>query len=131
MPLCHSCHKDFPAGTSTCPHCGVAAKPTTGAGNRTQHFGSQPPARPGSVGPGAPSAQAQSAPAANAAAAAAPQVRDFAPGDLTPGTVVGEYRVEGKLGEGGMGAVYSAMHPLIGKKVAIKVISAALCTDQA
>ncbi|MBI4510067.1 MAG: serine/threonine protein kinase [Deltaproteobacteria bacterium] len=49
--------------------------------------------------------------------------------DLPPGTVVGEYQVVGKLGEGGMGAVYSAQHPLIGKKAAIKVISPMLCTD--
>ncbi|MFH0899282.1 MAG: protein kinase [Pseudomonadota bacterium] len=51
------------------------------------------------------------------------------PNDLPPGMIVGEYRVEDKLGEGGMGAVYSAIHPLIGKKAAIKVISPALCTD--
>src|SRR5688500_5143049 len=51
--------------------------------------------------------------------------------DLRPGTVVGEYVVEGKLGQGGMGAVYAATHPLIGKKAAIKVISDALCTDTA
>ena len=42
--------------------------------------------------------------------------------DLTPGTVVGEYRIEGKLGEGGFGAVYRAVHPVIGKAAAIKVL---------
>ncbi|HEY2744786.1 MAG TPA: serine/threonine-protein kinase [Polyangia bacterium] len=49
--------------------------------------------------------------------------------DLRVGTMIGEYRVEGKLGEGGMATVFSAMHPLIGKKVAIKVISRRLCAD--
>src|SRR5262249_46856431 len=34
----------------------------------------------------------------------------------------GNYRVVAKLGEGGMGAVYLAEHPLIGKKVALKVL---------
>ncbi len=42
--------------------------------------------------------------------------------DLQPGQVVGEYRVEGKLGEGGFGAVYRAVHPLIGKTAAIKLL---------
>src|SRR6201990_2853992 len=49
--------------------------------------------------------------------------------DLRPGTMIGEYRVEGKLGEGGMASVFSALHPLIGKRVAIKVISRRLCSD--
>ena len=44
--------------------------------------------------------------------------------DLPPGTACGEYIVERKIGEGGMGAVYGARHPLIGKRAAIKVISA-------
>ncbi|MDI1434156.1 serine/threonine-protein kinase [Polyangium sorediatum] len=42
---------------------------------------------------------------------------------LVPGTIVGEYRIEGKLGEGGFGAVYRAVHPVIGKAAAIKVLS--------
>jgi serine/threonine-protein kinase len=43
--------------------------------------------------------------------------------ELVPGDVVGEYRIEGKLGEGGFGAVFSAVHPVIGKHAAIKVLS--------
>lgn len=43
--------------------------------------------------------------------------------DLAPGDQVGEYRVEGKLGEGGFGAVFRAVHPVIGKHAAIKVLS--------
>jgi eukaryotic-like serine/threonine-protein kinase len=42
--------------------------------------------------------------------------------DIAPGTMVGEYRIEGKLGEGGFGAVYKAVHPLIGKLAAVKVL---------
>ena len=38
------------------------------------------------------------------------------------GATIGNYKVVAKLGEGGMGAVYLAEHPLIGKKVALKVL---------
>ncbi len=52
-------------------------------------------------------------------AVAQPQPSDE---DLPPGTPVGEYVIEKKLGEGGMGAVYGARHPVIGKRAAVKVI---------
>jgi serine/threonine protein kinase len=45
---------------------------------------------------------------------------------LQPGAMVGEYRVESQIGEGGMATVFGAVHPLIGKKAAIKVMSPAL-----
>ncbi|MGE5180474.1 MAG: serine/threonine-protein kinase, partial [Acidobacteriota bacterium] len=41
---------------------------------------------------------------------------------LAPGTDVGGYHVDGELGHGGMGVVYSATHPVIGKRAAIKVL---------
>ncbi|WP_438031633.1 serine/threonine-protein kinase [Sorangium sp. So ce204] len=43
--------------------------------------------------------------------------------ELAPGTPVGEYRVEAKIGAGGFGTVYRAIHPVIGKAAAIKVLS--------
>jgi serine/threonine-protein kinase len=38
------------------------------------------------------------------------------------GSTIGNYVVQGKIGEGGMGVVYVAEHPRIGRKVAIKVL---------
>ncbi|MSP60622.1 MAG: serine/threonine protein kinase [Myxococcales bacterium] len=40
------------------------------------------------------------------------------------GTHISSYRVVARVGVGGMGAVYLAEHPLIGKRVAIKVLHA-------
>src|SRR5215468_9046556 len=40
------------------------------------------------------------------------------------GKTIGNYVVRYKLGEGGMGSVYLAEHPSIGKRVALKVLHA-------
>jgi len=50
--------------------------------------------------------------------------------ELAAGSPVGEYEIEAQIGEGAMGTVYSAVHPLIGKKVAVKVLKPELCANQ-
>jgi serine/threonine protein kinase len=43
--------------------------------------------------------------------------------ELPRGATVGEYAIESKIGEGAMGTVYRAVHPTIGRHVAIKVMT--------
>jgi len=48
---------------------------------------------------------------------------------LEPGQPIGNYRIVQKLGEGGMGAVFEAVHQDIGRHVAIKVLHAQYSKD--
>jgi eukaryotic-like serine/threonine-protein kinase len=45
------------------------------------------------------------------------------------GRVIGNYFVKQKIGEGGMGSVYFAEHPTIGKRVALKVLHGELAAQ--
>ena len=49
---------------------------------------------------------------------------------LDPGDVVGEYVIGDQLGKGGFGTVYRAVHPVIGKQVAIKVLARRYSSDE-
>ncbi len=48
---------------------------------------------------------------------------------LTPGTRLGPYEIVAPLGAGGMGEVYRARDPRLGREVAIKVLPASFCGD--
>ncbi len=48
---------------------------------------------------------------------------------LTPGTRLGPYEILTALGAGGMGEVYRAKDPRLGRDVAVKVLPASLATD--
>jgi serine/threonine-protein kinase len=45
------------------------------------------------------------------------------------GNTIGNYKVTARLGEGGMGVVYLAEHPALGRKAAIKVLRAQMAAD--
>jgi len=51
-------------------------------------------------------------------------------GKLPPGMLVGEYVLDHFLGAGAMGEVYAGHHPVIGKKVAIKILRHELATSE-
>src|SRR2546427_2037726 len=118
MPRCSRCHRDWPADAQVCPADGT---PLHDPAHARTISSSPPPSQPLGVAPTFATPAHAFLPTSAAAAQAATE--------LSPGTDVGEYRIVGKLGEGGMGTVYAAVHPLIGKKAAIKVISPELCTS--
>ncbi|MBL8291038.1 MAG: protein kinase [Bryobacterales bacterium] len=61
---------------------------------------------------------------------ASPAAQLFRPIDaLTSGEMFAQYRVEKKVGEGGMGAVYLARDTKLGRNIALKVLPEALATD--
>src|SRR5438105_1212734 len=137
MPVCGSCGKSWPKDTKVCPGDGTALSPAPGNENPSSQFaptvptgiprvssasGSVPVIKTDppmiSLSPPKPSGQSGAAPEP------VPTSRE-----LEAGMMVGEYKIEQQIGEGGMAVVYSAIHPLIGKKAAIKVISHSLSTD--
>lgn len=59
------------------------------------------------------------------------EVESSSASDLELGEWVGEYVIMRKLGEGGFGAVYEALHPVIGKRAAVKVLHAQYSADEA
>ncbi|MGE0431961.1 MAG: serine/threonine-protein kinase, partial [Planctomycetota bacterium] len=51
------------------------------------------------------------------------------PNDPFIGKKLGNYRIERKLGEGGMGVVYLAMHLVFGSRVAVKILPPLIASD--
>ncbi|HTR52230.1 MAG TPA: serine/threonine-protein kinase [Kofleriaceae bacterium] len=101
MPVCRQCGKQWPDTYAVCPEDGLRL-----------------------------SAISQPTVAGSTGSLALDTARTSADDDLAPGTVAGEYVIEQKLGQGGMGAVYGARHPLIGKRAAVKVISRDLSASE-
>ncbi len=65
---------------------------------------------------------AESSPLAHSPTLVSSPIQDPGTDRLPPGTPVGEYLIERFLGAGAMGEVYAGLQPVIGKKVAIKIL---------
>ena len=146
MPVCPTCSEKAAPGALVCPHDGTPLEPSSHAKSDPHAatvMGSEPapapaPAEPRKGTQAIGGADVAPAPARSAAPAEAAQppvsggaaklnaYNAYKSNDLAkiiPGTMVGEYEVAYKLGEGGMGKVYAAVHPIIGKRVAVKILS--------
>ncbi len=109
MKLCTTCGRRWDGGRAYCPDDGTRLVDDDGPGK---------------------SERTEAVRSAGAAEPAFVQPRGAAEDELKPGDRVGEYVVERKIGIGGMGMVYGARHPVIGKRAAIKILNAKLSADQ-
>jgi serine/threonine protein kinase len=125
MSRCRRCETDYPEHVLICPNDGELLDPNL---RRVASRDDD------ATVPFIPPIRDVSGVAATAVAAAPEAARRPAPrmpdDDLLPdGLVVGEYEIKGRIDAGGMAVVYAGVHPVIGKEVAIKVLSRALSSD--
>jgi serine/threonine-protein kinase len=120
MKVCPTCNREWPADHAACPHDGTRLD--SGATSKDDTIAMQ----------SSPSGSYAVTSAAKRGSPRALQAQSHSQGDeaLLPGQMVSEYKIERCIGVGGMGVVYGARHPVIGKRVAIKVLSNKYSADR-
>src|SRR5687768_10516999 len=63
------------------------------------------------------------------AATANPAVPETNTDDVHPGSRIGGYEIEGIAGRGGMGVVYRARDPQLGRRVGLKLVAPSVTRD--
>jgi serine/threonine-protein kinase len=112
---CQVCGKTWPQDTSICPDDGTWLHEETIMEQQRQR--ARGPSMGDQFGPETPEKNRGLDKTADPGGPAGHSAQ------ISRGTQVGEYVIESKIGEGAMGTVYRAVHPAIGRHVAIKVMT--------
>lgn len=132
---CETCGLEVPPGLGTCPRDGTAIAASYAAhddevtqiGTPSNVWGEEPPARGGKA---SPFAWGEEPPLRSNSPSSSPEVtvaispwgEEPPTRDALIGMKLGEYELRQRIGVGGMGFVYDGIQPLIGKRVAVKVL---------
>ncbi len=127
---CSTCHKEWPAGSLRCPDDDTPLRVDRDAPTSLKKGKTPAPQAPATIEFEADTTS--SLPPPKKDAAKVPVGSDSSETEeeiLKAGAMCGEYKVQERIGAGGMGSVYRGLHSRIGKKVAIKVLARKLSAD--
>jgi serine/threonine protein kinase len=129
MLICPKCSLRLPNGQTICPLDGIQVSAVVSTPVAVEHSAPMRNVAAGASLVAGGSLPSDGGDGRSPFAEEEDTIRRLGAFDLDAGTLVGEYEIIEKIGEGGMGSVYAGVQPLIGKRVAIKVLSSEVATD--